>query len=533
MNIIYVPIKENIPDFPDLPLEFEYALALSDTNIQGHLDRLYRIALENNGSRSTINGFNASAEYVIESLKEADACDIFVQNFKAPVWTNLGEPTLVINAENNAIKFNYGVDFGYHRYGGSSADIQNSQFVHIKNNACDPSTFPEVKGKVAIIDSNITCTLYEASYALELAGASAILISTTEFSKKLSNARIRTVEWKESDTLVTIPVLSITHSTFLTVLSSSKNTINIVTHSKIEIADTFNVFCVSREGYHNNTIVVGAHLDSVADGPGINDNGSGSSAILEFALLYAKKKLHPKNRIVFAWWGSEEDGLLGSRYFMNELNKYELDGTISKNKKVIKTAGKLKIESNGDITDIIKKKDIVMNLNFDMLGSPNIIPFILDGRSAPNKIRTESITIQKTFAELFETFGLPTILTGMNISTDFIPFMNNGIPVGGLYSGSTEIKHPQIAKLVGGVPDVPADPCYHKPCDTIDNIQPTGFHRLSKSAIYTITKFAINPDLRTYLKTENINNHTTNLNSNKLYQKLAAKINTENFSFPI
>ena len=47
-------------------------------------------------------------------------------------------------------------------------------------------------------------------------------------------------------------------------------------------------------------------------GPGINDNGSGSAALLETALMMANTK--PENTIRFAWWAAEEAGLLGSTH---------------------------------------------------------------------------------------------------------------------------------------------------------------------------------------------------------------------------
>jgi Peptidase family M28/PA domain len=64
-----------------------------------------------------------------------------------------------------------------------------------------------------------------------------------------------------------------------------------------------------------NVVMAGAHLDSVTAGPGINDNGSGSAAILETALMIAKMK--PPNTIRFGWWGAEEEGLVGSTAYVD------------------------------------------------------------------------------------------------------------------------------------------------------------------------------------------------------------------------
>ena len=71
---------------------------------------------------------------------------------------------------------------------------------------------------------------------------------------------------------------------------------------------TSNVIAETRHGDPDNVIVVGAHLDSVGVGPGINDNGSGSAAILEIA--EQMRKVKPRNKVRFMWFGAEEHGLL-------------------------------------------------------------------------------------------------------------------------------------------------------------------------------------------------------------------------------
>jgi Zn-dependent M28 family amino/carboxypeptidase len=113
------------------------------------------------------------------------------------------------------------------------------------------------------------------------------------------------------------------------------------------IEPTINVLCTTRGGNGDDTIVLGAHLDSVPEGPGMVDNGSGSSSLLEIALVLAKHNYHLKNKIVFGWWGAEEIGLLGSRHYVRELVK-----------------------------DQEAKAKIAMNMNFDMLASPNYVPYV-------------------------------------------------------------------------------------------------------------------------------------------------------------
>lgn len=69
-------------------------------------------------------------------------------------------------------------------------------------------------------------------------------------------------------------------------------------------------------------ITVGAHSDSVFDGPGINDDGSGSIGILETAIQLSNYSVN--NAVRFCWWSGEEFGLLGSTHYVESLNATQL-----------------------------------------------------------------------------------------------------------------------------------------------------------------------------------------------------------------
>ena len=78
----------------------------------------------------------------------------------------------------------------------------------------------------------------------------------------------------------------------------------------------------TKTAHNDQVVVVGAHLDSVVEGPGINDNGSGSSTILEIAEQMSALKLTKKLQrpVRFAFWGAEESGLLGSEHYVANLS---------------------------------------------------------------------------------------------------------------------------------------------------------------------------------------------------------------------
>ncbi|MFJ4783297.1 M28 family metallopeptidase [Streptomyces sp. NPDC088794] len=199
-------------------------------------------------------------------------------------------------------------------------------------------------------------------------------------------------------------------------------------------------------GNTNSVVLSGSHLDSVTAGAGINDNGSGSAAILETALAVSRTNFQPTKHLRFAWWGAEELGMVGSRYYVNSLT----------------TANRQKISGY---------------LNFDMIGSPNPGYYVYDDDPA----------IEKTFKDYFTGIGVPTeIETEGDGRSDHAPFKNVGIPVGGLFSGADYIKTTAQAAKWGGTAGLAFDRCYHASCDTTANINDTALDRNSDAIAYAV-----------------------------------------------
>ncbi|MFE0042902.1 M28 family metallopeptidase [Streptomyces albireticuli] len=183
-------------------------------------------------------------------------------------------------------------------------------------------------------------------------------------------------------------------------------------------------------GDANHVLFAGAHLDSVSAGPGINDNGSGSAAVLETALTVAREGYKPGKHLRFAWWGAEELGMVGSRYYVNNLP----------------TAERAKIDGY---------------LNFDMLASPNPGYFVYD----------DDPTIEGVFKTWFAGKNISTeIETEGDGRSDHAPFKSAGIRVGGLFSGAETRKSAAQAQKWGGTAGQAFDRCYHSSCDSTSNI---------------------------------------------------------------
>ncbi|MFF9849730.1 M28 family metallopeptidase [Streptomyces litmocidini] len=199
-------------------------------------------------------------------------------------------------------------------------------------------------------------------------------------------------------------------------------------------------------GDPNQVIMSGSHLDSVTAGPGINDNGSGSAAILETALAVSRAQLQPTKHLRFGWWGAEELGLVGSKYYVNNLPSTE-------------------------------RSKISGYLNFDMIGSPNPGYFVYD----------DDPTIEQTFKNYYAGLGIPTeIETEGDGRSDHAPFKNVGIPVGGLFSGADYTKTSAQAQKWGGTAGQAFDRCYHASCDTTANINDTALDRNADAIAYAV-----------------------------------------------
>jgi hypothetical protein len=164
-------------------------------------------------------------------------------------------------------------------------------------------------------------------------------------------------------------------------------------------AESFNVIGELAGKTNDNVVMAGAHLDSVPAGPGINDNGSGSAALLEVAQQMAKSK--PQNTVRFAWWGAEELGLIGSTEWVGQRTPEELD-------------------------------QIALYLNFDMIGSPNYYFGVYDANessfAAPVAVPDGSIDIEKTFESFYTLRGEPYDDSAFSGRSDYAAFIDNGIP---------------------------------------------------------------------------------------------------------
>jgi Zn-dependent M28 family amino/carboxypeptidase len=184
---------------------------------------------------------------------------------------------------------------------------------------CDAEDFSAMEaGEIALMNnaaqSEADCDNYEKAMLAESLGAGAIIFSGT-----MAPSRVFQATWREGDAMLTIPAIGVTQSTGDVLRQGGGQIARVFTDTRIDVLHTYNVFATTLAGDADSTVMAGAHLDSVPEGPGINDNGSGSATMLAIARSFEARGLIPNNRLRFAWLGAEEVGLIGSRYYVRDL----------------------------------------------------------------------------------------------------------------------------------------------------------------------------------------------------------------------
>lgn len=466
------------------PLAVSDALrrAVTVDGILRHERALQQVADAWKGTRASgKEGYNRSAIYVADQLKRA-GYTVRLQPFTFPYFQETGTPTLA-RVSPDPETYRVEDDFLTLEYSGSGS-VQG-RLVPTKDVLIPPPAQP---------GSTSGC---EASDFAKAPGPNAVALiqrGTCDFAVKVANAKAAgyaaVIVFNEGQpgrteafagTLgapVSLPAVGTSYAVGRELYNLTKAgnvTVKVATRTISSNRPTRNLIAEIPTGRTDRVVVVGAHLDSVPEGPGINDNGSGTSTILEIALQMAKLKVKPLNRVKFAFWGAEEEGLLGSTFYVNSLSTQQ-------------------------------KRNIDLNLNFDMLGSPNFARFVYDGDGSATPDDDEdagptgSDTIEAVFNTYFKQQGLAAAPTAFDGRSDYGPFIEEDIPAGGLFSGAEEIKTAAEQKLFGGTAGKAYDSCYHQACDDIDNLSRTALDQLGDAAAHAVITFAQRSDAVKSLK---------------------------------
>ena len=426
---------------------------LDQAEIDRHLDALARIAGEEGGRRvAGTEGYDASADYVAEQLA-AMGYEVDRQPFSFTFFDEQAPVSLVIGEQSwsgaewlHAMLYSAeGVVTG----ALETVGILNRQPVGTAG--CEADDWNQfVTGRIAVLAAGPCPRRSQVNNAQD-AGAIALIGLYPAWGAD----EIRRPTLFEPDG-IDIPVIVAGEepSSALLAAAATNATAEITVDVEMAPASDDNIFA-ELPGTSTQVVMLGGHLDSSLDGPGINDNGSGVATLLAMAAAFAERPA-PEHAIRFAFWGAEEFGTHGSRHYVDNLPARE-------------------------------RERIEAYINLDMVGSPNAARFVYDDEFGESGASAITVLLLDALAEN-GTPGLPISSGG----SDHSAFLNAGIATGGVFSGIAPLT-PAEAQTFGGQAGMPADPCYHLACDDRSNVDTGSAFHLG-SAVATVVWSLANPD---------------------------------------
>ncbi|MFE3328580.1 M28 family metallopeptidase [Streptomyces sp. NPDC059176] len=407
-----------------------------------HLQKFQQIADTTDGHRAAGSlGHDASAAYVYQQLKKA-GYDVSYQTFGFVYTQTQAEKLSVLSPAPRDVAISAMTYTKSTPVGGIKADL--AAVPVDDTTGCEAADYASgtFTGKIALIKRG-GCTFAQKQAEAAAAGAvGAVVYNNTEGSLG------GTLGSAESGKIPTGGITRAEGEKLAADLAKGPVNISFEIRQLQQNRSTNNVIAETRSGNAANTVMLGSHLDSVTAGPGINDNGSGSAGLLEVALELAKTHKKPANKVRFAWWSAEENGLLGSEHYVADLSS-------------------------------LGRKEIKLYLNFDMIASPNYGMFVYDGDDSDHVGAPAgpagSAQLERDITEFMDKRGVPHEGTDFTGRSDYGPFVDAGIASGGTFTGAEGVKTAAQAAKFGGTAGVAYDSCYHSACDDLTNINMKAF----------------------------------------------------------
>ena len=428
--------------------------AVSGEVLTERLRELERITMAADGNRSPgSQGFEAAAQYIEEELAATGFYDVRREGFTIqvphPGRSELATDDRVVNQ----IPLSFSP--------GTPAEGISGRLVEpVDGDGCSASDWDEsVAGQFALVTRG-GCSFEQMNRVAAAAGASMVIVTNHQEGGLYGTLNGMRPEF--------VPMTGVTRSEgdrLRARLMAGELQLRFSFEQRIESWDTFNLVAETRGGDDQNLLMAGAHLDSVPDGPGMNDNGSGSVVLLETAVQLAARPDPPRNKVRLVWWGGEELGLLGSLHWVNT--------------------------RVADDPQAIER--LAAYVNVDMIASPNYVIGVYDGDGSdfPDEgLPAGSGDIEAIYTAWFDSIGQPWLPVEVGSSSDHAAFMPSGVPVGGLFTGAGDAKSADEQAIFGGQAGQEYDPNYHSAADTFDNVNQVALEVNGKASAHVIGTLA-------------------------------------------
>ncbi|MDA3628668.1 M28 family metallopeptidase [Saccharopolyspora oryzae] len=417
--------------------------------VNRHLIALQRIADQNGGNRASGQpGYEASVDYVVDKLKRA-GFDVTTPEFTYEAYFKdsfslavAGQPV-----EGDALEYSPATP-----QGGLTAPLAVAPVDETPG--CEATDYDgaNVAGTVVLISRGACSFADKQRIASEAGAVGAIIYNNVEgpLNGTLGDADAGR-----------IPTAGVTQQVGQALAGQAGAEVKLDVQARFESVTTRNVVAQTKTGRADNVVMAGAHLDGVPEGPGINDNGSGSAGLLETALKLGGSPKGNQNAVRFAWWGAEESGLVGSTKYVQSLSQEE-------------------------------QLDIALYMNFDMIGSPNAGYFVYDGDGSTGGPSgpVGSGQIKNDFIAAMAAQGVESEPSEFNGRSDYGEFIAVGIPSGGMHTGVEDLKTEEQAAKWGGTAGVAFDPNYHGAGDNLSNIDRVALERMTKGMANVVQAYS-------------------------------------------
>ncbi|GAA1877121.1 M28 family metallopeptidase [Pseudonocardia ailaonensis] len=445
------PAPSSVPA-PDQGLPARLVATASGDGAWSRLEQLQRIADDNGGTRALGRpGYDASVEYVAKSLRDK-GFTVDTPTFEVRDFAVRDQRLTVGGAavDTAVLGFSPATPAG-----GLRAPLH--VVAQDATSGCEAEDFTGMPAGAIAVVLRGTCAFGVKSQNAARAGAGAVIVVNTDDSP---------LQGTLGETPGTVPTTSVTGSAGRALATRAGAPAELTLATETTQTTSRNVVAQTTTGDPGRVVMTGAHLDSVPEGPGIDDNGTGSAALLEVATALGPNP-QVTNAVRFAWWGAEEVGLVGSTRYVEGLAEAD-------------------------------RARIALYLNLDMVGGHNAGYLVYDGddsdRQGEGPGPEGSATIERVLLEQLGTLGVQGAGTDFDGRSDYGPFIEAGIPSGGLFTGAEERKTAAQAAQWGGQAGQPFDPCYHQACDTLANVDRTALDRNVDALAGAVGRFALSLD---------------------------------------
>ena len=430
----------HLPAGPALARQLADEVSLNRMN--DDLQALQRISNRNGGNREPgTTGYTQSEQWVESQLRQA-GFTVSKQSFTFNYFERLAQ-NLTVNGA--AVPVNI-VDYSPSTpVGGVTAPLAVVPSTVSATPGCTIGDYANVgaAGKVVLVQRG-GCTFAVKEQIAAQAGAAAEII----YNNVPGALRAALSDPSQGY----IPAGSVSMEDGEALAAEAGITVNLEVRSFQQVRTSSNLIAQTRTGNKSNVVLVNGNLDSIG-GAGINDNGTGTAIMLQTALhLGAWPRVD--NAVRFVFTSAQEYSFAGAADYVASLTAAQ-------------------------------QKDIALDLNVEMLASPNTGYFVLDGLPGAG-----SAAITQGFYNYFKATGVPTEAAPLSGRWDYNAFAGLSIPTGGLFTGADAAKTQAEADKWGGVAGEAFDPCYQIACDTLKNVDQTAFLRNARALEFAIGTYA-------------------------------------------